>query len=431
MSEQKLSRRDFLKAASTAMAAAGFASLPIGMVRAQDDQVTLALWGFAQNRTDWMENLIEEYWSAENPNVNIEIEVTPYADLWPKLQATFLGGSGIPDIVDIEISQLGQYVREDGNEPFVALNDLIGDQIDDLSIPSATAAWTVRGKIFGIGNEVNPVLLYYRHDLFDEMGLDAEEPSTWEEFVGMLGEPVMEAGHALFPLDTDGWADFYIQYHQAGGQFFDADGNVVVLNDLAAEVLAWQKEQLDAGIYIEQGNGDAQYAMMQEDAYVTIWGAPWYQGFMKQNMPDLEGQWKMRYLPVWSAEGFLTVPRGGTGMGITTASENKEAAWEFIHMGNLTPEGSLLAFRDLNLFPSYIPVWDAEELLRTDDYFSGQVPGEFIATAAAAMAEVNVDAYWSVFTDSINRLAVQPVMFDGADPMEALQAAVDEFEFNK
>lgn len=430
MSQQKLSRRDFLKAASTAMAAAGFVSLPIGLVRAQDEEVTLSLWGFADNRITWMENLIAEVWQEENPNITIDVETTPYADLWPKLQAAFLGGSGVPDIVDIEISALGQFVREDGSEPYADLSDLLGGDIDDLSVPSATAPWTIRGKIFGVGNEVNPVLLYYRADLFEELGLDAEAPETWAEFVDTLGGPIADAGHALFTIDDNGWADFYIQYHQAGGEFVDAEGNPAFVTDLAAEILAWQKANVESGNFVFSADGDAQYALMNEDAFLTTWGAPWYQGFMKANAPELEGKWKMRYLPLWDENSYLTVPRGGTGMGITNASENKEAAWEFIRVGNLTEEGSLLAFRDLNLFPSYTPVWDAEELKRTDDYFSGQQPGEYIATAAAEMAVVNTGAYWTLLVDAIDRLAVEAVMLEDADPMESLQAALDEFEFN-
>ena len=431
MSEKKLSRRDFLKAASTALAASGFAALPVGMVRAQDDEVTISLWGFANNRDEWMQNLIDEIWSESYPNVNVELSLTPYSDLWPKLQAAFVAGAGIPDMVDIEISAMGQFVREAGSEPYAALNDLLGDQLDDLSIPSATKPWTVRGSIYGIGNEVNPVLLYYRHDIFDELGLDIDAPGTWEEFANTLGGDSMEAGHGLFAIGTQTWADFYVQFHQAGGEFFDSDGNVQLNSDLAVEILAWQKAQLDSGVYVDRGTGDAHYALMNEGAFITVWGAPWYQGFMKQNAPELEGLWKMRYLPVWDENSYLTVPRGGTGMGITAASENKQEAWEFIRICNLTAEGSLLAFRRMNLFPSYKPVWDREELLRTDDYFDGQKPGEFIAEAASAMAEVNVDPYWTLFVDAVNRLVVQQVLLDGVDPQQAIDEAIDEFEFNK
>ena len=219
MADKKLSRRDFLKAASTALAASGFAALPVGLVRAQDDEISLELWGFANNRDEWMHNVVDELWSDMHPNVSVSLSLTPYSDLWPKLQAAFVAGAGIPDMVDIEISAMGQFVRDAGSEPYAALNDHIGEQLDDLSIPSATKPWTVRGNIYGVGNEVNPVLLYYRHDIFDELGMDAEAPGTWDEFVDMLGGGAMDAGHGLFPFRADSWSDFYTQFHQAGGEF--------------------------------------------------------------------------------------------------------------------------------------------------------------------------------------------------------------------
>ena len=126
MPKKELSRRDFLKAASTALAATGFAALPVGLVQAQADEVTISLWGFANNRDEWMQNLVDEMWTDMQPNVSVTLSLTPYADLWPKLQAAFVAGAGIPDMVDIEISAMGQFVREAGSEPFAALNDLIG-----------------------------------------------------------------------------------------------------------------------------------------------------------------------------------------------------------------------------------------------------------------------------------------------------------------
>ena len=233
MSEQRLSRRDFLKAASTALAASGFAALPVGMVRAQDDDVNLVLWGFASNRVEWMENVVDEIWADMHPNVSFTFEVTPYWDLWPKLTAVFVGGTGIPDMVDIEINQTGQYVREPGAEPFAAMNDLLGEDLDSLSIPSATAPWTVRGNIYGVGNEVNPLLMLYRVDVMEELGVDAEAPVSWDEWIELVGGPVLDSGTALtrFERGAGSWRELNNVLNAAGGQFFDGDGNVTVLDN--------------------------------------------------------------------------------------------------------------------------------------------------------------------------------------------------------
>ncbi len=376
-----------------------------------------------------MEDVIAELWSEAHPSVSINLSLTPGGELWPKLQAVFVAGSQIPDIVDVENSVLGQFVREEGSQPIRALNDRLADHMDDLSAPSATAPWMVRGDTYGVGNEVNPLLLYYRHDLMDELGLDAAAPQTWDEFVTQLGPAAQEAERGVLYAWFQHWVEFYFMYCQAGGQFFDEAGEPAILTDLAVDVMTWQRAQLEAGVF--SNVCDNYWGCLNDDVYLSITGAPWRQGFMKQNAPEQEGLWKMRALPRWSEDGLLSIPYGGTGMGITAATESSDECWEFIRVCNLTAEGSLLAFRRMNLFPSYTPVWDNEELQRTDDYFSGQQPGKEIAAAAEGMAEVNRDPYWSIMVNAIQSYLADPVYMQGEDPRTALEAAVEDFEFNR
>ena len=429
----KLSRRDFLRNTAGATAAATLAPVA-GAVSAsapQQDDIALTFWMFADNRVTWMESFFEEIWGPENPNITVEIEHVPYADLWPKVQAVFVAGAGAPDMVDVAVGELGQFLRG-GDENFLRIDDYLGDEINDLSIPSATKNWTIRGNVYGVGNEVNPLLLYYRSDLFEELGLDPDGITTWQEYTSTYGAVAKENGRALHYIAVDDATDFQLFYYQAGGQFFDDNENVTILdNDLAVEVLTWMKENYDAGVFIDRGTWDGQYAIMNNSDVIATKGAPWFQGFMKTNLPDLSGKWKMRQMPLWQEGGFLSAPWGGTGMCITAGSPNPDACWSFIHRANLTEDGSLLAFREMNLFPSYIPAWDAEELYRTDDYFSGQEPATFIAEAAAGMAGITYDPYWALFTDALSRIAYTPVFLEDADPATVLAEAVDEFEFSK
>ena len=428
MSDAKVSRRDFLKAASTALAATGFAALPAGLVGAQDEEITLELWGFASNRDEWMNDVIAEVWSELHPNVNINLSLTPGGDFWPKLQAVFVGGAGIPDIVDIADSTLGPYVRDEGSKPVVALNDHVADHVDNLSVQSALDPFTVNGSIYCLGNEVNPLMLYYSHEVADELGVDMESPATWAEFVAQAGPGAVAGGYNLVNQWLQHWVEFYFMYCQAGGQLFDEEGNPAILSDLAVEVMTWQREQIEAGIFADVC--DAFWACYNDNQYLANTGAPWHQGFMKQNGEAQAGRWKMRTLPQWSEGGALSVPYGGTGMGITAASEHKEASWEFIRVCNLTDEGALLAFRRMNLFPAYTPVWDDDELRREDEYFSGQIVGDHIRKAADGMISFNRSPNWSLLIDAMQRNVAAPVYMQGADPREALQAAIDDYEFN-
>lgn len=429
MSSKKMSRRDFLRASAGATAAAAVGTLTgaaAAAPRAQGEAIVLTEWAFADNRAEWQREVIAELW--DNPDVTFDIQNLPWEEIWTKLQTVFVAGTGAPDIVELEVSQWGQYATGD-DVPFVALNDHIGDEMENLVEAAATAPWTKAGNIYGIGNEVNPVLFYYRGDIADELGIDFEAPATWDELAA-LAPAVKEGGYELGALPVDGWETFFVQLTQAGGDFFDAEGNVTANSDLAVEVLSWQQDQLrNQQNFIDQPN--PQWPVLLEDGYITLNGAPWFQGFMKQNMPEQEGLWRMRLMPLWDEGGVGTASRGGTGMGITNQSPNADAAWEFIRVCNLTVDGCMLGFRRLNLFPSYIPTWEEEDLYRTDDYFSGQTPAEYIAAAAETMGSTNLDPYFSLLTGIVTRLAIGPVLLEGADPAESLNAVVDEFEFSK
>ena len=279
----KLSRRDFLRSAAGATTAAALAPVAgtLSASAPRQDDITLSFWMFADNRVTWMESFFEEIWGPENPNVTVEIEHVPYSDLWPKVQAVFVAGSGVPDMVDVAVGELGQFLRG-GDENFLRIDDYIGDEIDDLSIPSATKNWTIRGNIYGVGNEVNPLLLYYRTDLFEELGLDPDGITTWQDYTETYGAVAQENGRALHYIAVDDATDFQLFYYQAGGQFFDDNENVTILDDdLAVEVLTWMKENYDAGVFIDRGTWDGQYAIMNNSDVIATKGAPWFQGFMK------------------------------------------------------------------------------------------------------------------------------------------------------
>jgi len=155
----------------------------------------------------------------------------------------------------------------------------------------------------------------------------------------------------------------------------------------------------------------AYYGAMQADDFAVHLGAPWYQGFMKDNAASLAGKWKMMPLPTFEdGSGAPTATHGGTGTVITRQSRHPDLAWEFIKFANLTVEGTLAAFDMANLFPTYTPAWTDERLYRTDDYFSGQRPAAIISEVAPKIPPLNNSPYWPEVTDAFTRLVMTPVL---------------------
>ncbi len=373
---------------------------------------TLEFWGFADNRNKWYEAMAEEF-KKIYPNVTINIRSFPYEEMHNRLLTALVAGIGAPDIADVEISRMGQFVKG-GEVGFVPLNNLIGDEINNLYTGAATAPWTWQGQIYGIGNELNAVLMFYRWDLYENAGLTGPG-STWEEFIEN-GKKLASTGVKALAINDQGWEYWWI-IASAGDGFFDSEGNVAADNAFGRKVMQLLYDMLHVHeVAMFAPLDTAYYGAMQAGDFAVHMGAPWYQGFMKDNAASLEGKWKMQPLPVFAdGTGAPTATHGGTGTVITKQSKHADIAWEFIKFANLTVEGTLRAFDMANLFPTYTPAWTDERLYRTDDYFSGQRPAQIISEVVPLIPPLNNSPYWPEVTDAFTRLVVTPVLQQTTD----------------
>ena len=125
---------------------------------------------------DVLKEMIAEF-EAQNPDIKIQIEEVPNADILTKLTA-YAEGDDLPDIIDGQFG-LASFINLDA-----ALD--ITDRVDaeglrDSFIPVALQAGTDgEGRILGLPFYTGTDALYYRLDHFEEAGLDpAAPPKTW------------------------------------------------------------------------------------------------------------------------------------------------------------------------------------------------------------------------------------------------------------
>ncbi|MCC9076861.1 extracellular solute-binding protein [Litorilinea aerophila] len=414
----KLSRRRFMQmagmvAGGTVLAACA-PSAPAPAAGGEEggapaaEAINLTFWGFATNRNKWYQALAERY-KEEHPEVSIDIQEIAYEEMHNKVATTLVAGTGAPDIADIEISRFGQYVKGE-RVGFVALNDQIAEIEDNLYLRSALSPWSWQGKYYGIGNELNACLLFYRHDLLEAAGI--EYPfDTWEGLT-QAGQQYVEAtGKKFVSLAIDSW-DYWWIIAQAFNGFFDSDGNPSFDNEGGVRVMQmlanwrWEDE-----IAVQRAQDQAFYGQMMADEFAIHMGAPWMQGFMKDNAAELEGKWEMQLLPLFEdGSGARSGTHGGTGTCITEQSQHPDVAWDFIRFCNLTNDGVLLGFEMQNLFPTWKPAWEDERLQFQDPYFNNQRPADFITEAAPHMPPLNNSPWWPEVTDAFERLVITPVL---------------------
>ncbi len=424
-------------AAKPTTAAAAAPTAPAAAPQAQATQApaktgaaaTLEFWAFANERLGFVKDAMQAH-----PEITINYRVFPYQEMHDKLLAAVTSGRGAPDIVDVEISRFGGFLKGD-TVPFVPLNDKIGTDLDSLYQTAATDPWSWKGKIYGVGNELNCCLLAYRKDVMSDLG--AQTPfNTWSDVIA-AGKKVAAAGKSkLFALHDLHFGDYYILTQSAGSQLFDESGAFVGDNDAGVSAMQWLQDQ----VYKEQiagiapadaqnmWNGPAYWAAFKAEQFVGTFGPPWHIGVWMANVPDQAGKWTVQPLPKGLGAGKPSASFGGTGQCIPTQSKNQDAAWQVIKAANFSKEGALSDFKSRTVFPAYKPAYDLPELKAPNAYFSGANFGEIYSTVAPTLVPFRQSPGWPDASDAVNRLVITPVMQNQKDAKSALTEAKTEIQ---
>lgn len=442
----RLSRRDALRLGAGAAGGAFLTARGVGSTVARQDgpisvpdfvpsvepaPVELTLWTFVDTHARWFDAMAEAYAAQVNPDFRLNVVQTAYEEHHNKLLISFQsGGVGAPDLADIEQGRFGAFIK--GDVSLVDLTERLrgGGYLEQL-VASRESLYSVGETIYGVEHALTPVVLYYRSDVYE--GAGAEIPfATWDDFIA-----------ATKPLATGNvrgtrmnWDLYDLVLRQRGFDVFDQDGNVTADSPEAVETLEWMLRLRDEHRVAAEPPSGAQafgtaadqtfYAAVKEGQFIALPGADWFAGFLKDNVADLAGKWKAQHLPAFEPGGRRTSVWGGTGLTVVEASENQDAAWDFIRYAMLTAEGNVQRYLAINLWPPFQPAWQDPRMLSPDAYFAGQELGRLFA-------EVGAEAppqYQSPFRADFNILRRDKytrAIFDGElAPADGLKRLADE-----
>ena len=186
-------------------------------------QVTLtyAIWDQAQGAA--MKQIISEF-HTQHPNIDVQVQVTPWESYWTKLQTSVTAGTG-PDVFWMTMVYAKYYATGGGIAP---LDDQIKSSKLDMSVyvPAVTKAYTVDGKVYGVPKDVNGFGLCYNKALFDAAGVKYPDESwTWSNVIAAaqkLTDPKKGVYGFVAPeADELSW---YLTVPQVGGKVISDDG---------------------------------------------------------------------------------------------------------------------------------------------------------------------------------------------------------------
>ena len=325
-------------------------------------------------------------------HVKVDVELTHWSSLQSRLQNAILANTDVPDLVEMLEGSLGFFTR--GPRAEVGLIDLTekihSEGIDKRVVASRFSLWTTLGRNYGIPHDVHPVMLAYRRDIVEQLGIDVKDLDTWDKFV-QVGRRITK------DKDGDGVIDQYmidlpyggnwgliLLLLQRGGGLFDEHGNVIFDSEETAQVVEWYLHQTLSKDKIATDCGWAQPQMKaMSDGLALFFITPdWRSKAYESDTPHLADKMALMPMPAWSKGGRRTSVWGGTGLVITKRTKHPELAWELAKFLYFDKQELGQRYRKTNIIPPFKEAWNLPEFSEPNPYYSNQPIGKLYAELA-------------------------------------------------
>jgi arabinosaccharide transport system substrate-binding protein len=245
-----------------------------------------------------------------------------------------------------------------------------------------------KGRIFGLPNDVHPVMLAYRRDLMEQAGVDVSKIETWDDFVAAGKKTTVPGRRFMIEMSDTGRDMIEVCLFQRGGGYFDAQGNCIFDNEIGVQTMLWyvplvaknSKTRIAGSLSSSYG---AIITQAMEDGYFVCLMAPdWRTKFIENDIPRIGGKMALMPLPAIKPGGRRTSTWGGTMIGITKKCKNPELAWKFAKYLNLNPDDLAARFAETNMLPPLKDAWNDPVFDTPRPYWSNQPLGRLYADLA-------------------------------------------------
>ncbi|MGV0910059.1 extracellular solute-binding protein [Martelella sp. FOR1707] len=383
--------------------------------------VEIEYWQYIyETRVNAMDQLIEKFEEA-NPDITVKQVTFPYADYQTRIVAANMAGKG-PDVMQLFYGWLDKFVAGNLLQP-LPQEAFPHDQIESEFFPIVTAMKR-DGEYYGLPTAVRSLALFYNKKLFEENGLDPENPpQTLDELVA-AGKAIAkfdDAGNMVtegMTLDMAGqdhqwWREVLVR--QFGGEPYADDYRKVTYDSPeGTEALEFYTnlqlvDKIGQSGFMDEG----QAAFRAGKAGMTIDGT-----FRLGSFSQIEDfDWAVTELPA-NADGMRSNYSSyfANGIGAKVEGEELEAAEKFLTY--LTSPEAMSIWLDV---VGELPARRAVAL--TDENTSNPIYGPFLKGLDYAHTTLFVDeaAQRQVAIDMANR-----VLLNGQSPADSIKEAAEE-----
>lgn len=331
-----------------------------------ETEITVWAWNVAAKA------LVETAKSFNEKYPKIKVNVQEYGlaqNVYERYSVILSSGVGVPDVIQIESDYIQTYA-ETYPQYFFDMRGYV--DIEGKVDPSKiSTSYDSEGKLVSIPWDSGPVVMFYREDLFNQAKIDINSIITFEDYIAAgkkLNETFPNITMTGLPFTQD--ENLFRCLLVANKSYYlNSKGEITVASSKAIETLEMIKRLIDEGIAKNTVNWDGGIIANKNSEIASWIIGGWWGGTIKDQMPEMKGKWKIMPIPAF-AEGVRASSSGGAGLSITASEPIKQAAaLEFIKESLMNVDNQLMMYEKFSLFPSYLPAYDDERFLKSDDYF--------------------------------------------------------------
>ena len=319
-------------------------------------KISFMLWDEVQSPV--FEEIIGKF-MEENPDIEVELQLTPWNQYWTKLDAA-AGAGTAPDVFWMNV-YLPKYTDAGILEPLDSYFEK--DGLDKAKwAPAMMQLYSDKGVQYGMPKGMDVVVVAYNKGIFDKYGVEyPQEGWTWDDFIAKGAElrdaiAAADGEEYALAMEIDEAQPSYTQLLiQEGLVIYTDDGLDTDLDDpLAVSAFADLVKLMDDKIMPE-------YKVLSDTKATDL--------FMSEKAAMVYvGSWKASVLDSASFAaniGLIPMPTringncalGGISYTMSAYSENKDAAWKLISYLGGEESNRIQAEARIEI-PAYIDVQD-------------------------------------------------------------------------
>lgn len=336
-------------------------------------EANLDVWMPAGKNTDWFTEAVDDYNTEFGTNITLTFTDVAPADVVAKATPMLSAKQEMPELMLIQDQNFNDIYSVFPDE-FIDLSAYgLGDDYWSNYAPNKLTMMSdlTGGDLYGFPTDFAPTVVYYREDLFEQVGIDYDNDINSMQDLIDAGEKIYdETGVQMFGLSAPADSSFYNIMLQMQGQQYYSNGKFNFDTEEA-------KKAAEYTVQVAQSDATGQYVTSdlagstEQNSSIVLEGS-WWGGTNERDNPDDAGNWRIGTLPPFEEGMDQVVPvNGGSAVYVSKHSDQAQAALQVAAYAYGEPEVAGKAI-DYGISTANTAAYDTEYGGKENAYYGGQ-----------------------------------------------------------